>query len=51
LWKVVYKFYLNIGKGGLPFIVFTSTDDITKMMDDITNLYVELYQKYVELYQ
>jgi hypothetical protein len=44
LWKVVYKFYLNITKGGLPFIVFTSTDDITKMMDDVTKLYVELYK-------
>jgi len=45
LWKIVYKFYLNIEKGGLPFIVFTSTDDITKKMDDITKLYVELYNK------
>ena len=44
LWKVVYKFYLNIEKGGLPFIVFTSTDDITKMMNEITKLYVELYK-------
>ncbi len=44
LWKVVYKFYLNITKGGLPFIVFTSTDDITKMMNEITKLYVELYK-------
>ena len=45
LWKIVYKFYLNIEKGGLPFIVFTSTDDITKKMDEITRLYVELYNK------
>jgi hypothetical protein len=44
LWKVVYKFYLNITKGGLPFIVFTSTDDITKMMDKVTQLYVDLYK-------
>jgi len=44
LWKVVYKFYLNIEKGGLPFIVFTTTDDITKKMDVITKLYVELYK-------
>jgi len=41
LWKIVYKFYLNIEKGGLPFIVFTSTDDITKKMDHITRLYTE----------
>jgi len=44
LWKVVYKFYLNIEKGGLPFIVFTSTDDIMKRMNEITKLYVELYK-------
>jgi len=41
LWKIVYKFYLNIEKGGLPFIVFTSTDDITNKMDRITQLYVQ----------
>ncbi len=41
LWKIVYKFYLNIEKGGLPFIVFTSTDDITKKMDAITTLYIK----------
>ncbi len=44
LWRVVYKFYLNITKGGLSFIVFTSTDDITKMMDKITKMYIELYK-------
>ncbi len=44
LWKIVHKFYLKIEKGGLPFIVFTTTDDITKKMDDITKLYVELYK-------
>jgi len=42
LWKIVYKFYLNIEKGGLPFIVFTSTDDITKKMDKVTELYTKL---------
>jgi len=41
LWKIVYKFYLNIEKGGLPFIVFTSTDDITNKMDHITQLYIK----------
>jgi nitrate/nitrite-specific signal transduction histidine kinase len=40
LWKIVYKFYNAIEKGGLPFIVFKSTDDITKKMDEITKLYV-----------
>jgi len=44
LWKIVYKFYLNIEKGGLPLIVFNTTNDITKKMNKITNLYVELYK-------
>ena len=44
LWKIVYKFYLNIEKGGLPLIVFNTTDKITKKMNKITTLYVELYK-------
>jgi len=44
LWKIVYKFYLNIEKGGLPLIVFNTTDTITKKMNSITGLYVELYK-------
>jgi len=44
LWKIVYKFYLNIEKGGLPLIVFNTTDNITKKMNEITGLYVELYK-------
>ncbi len=44
LWKIVYKFYLNIEKGGLPLIVFNTTDNITKKMNQITGLYVELYK-------
>ena len=44
LWKIVYKFYLNIEKGGLPLIVFNSTDTITKKMDEVTALYVELHK-------
>jgi len=44
LWKIVYKFYLNIEKGGLPLIVFNTTDSITKKMNTITGLYVELYK-------
>ena len=42
LWKIVHNFYLGIEKGGLPFIVFKSTNDITKEMDDITKLYDKL---------
>jgi len=44
LWKIVYKFYLNIEKGGLPLIVFNTTDDISKKMNTVTNLYLELYK-------
>ena len=44
LWKIVYKFYLNIEKGGLPLIVFNSTDTITKKMDEVTAQYVALYK-------
>jgi len=42
LWKIVYKFYLNIEKGGLPIIVYNTTDDIMKKMNDITQMYVRL---------
>lgn len=42
LWSVVYKFYLDIEMGGLPLIVFNTTDDITKNMEEITTLYVKL---------
>ncbi len=40
MWKIVYKFYLNIKKGGLPKIVFSTTDDITTKMNAIVTLYV-----------
>jgi len=41
LWNVVYKFYLDIEMGGLPLIVFNTTDEITKNMDEIESLYVK----------
>ncbi len=44
LWKIVYKFYLNIEKGGLPLIVFSTTDKITSKMNEVTKLYVEIYK-------
>jgi len=44
LWKIVYKFYLNIEKGGLPLIVFSTTNEISKEMDKIINLYIDLYK-------
>ncbi len=44
LWKIVYKFYNNIEKGGLPIIVYKTTDDIMNRMDKVTKMYVELYK-------
>jgi len=42
LWKIVHKFYNNIEKGGLPLIVFNTTDNITKKMNEITQLYLKV---------
>lgn len=41
LWKIAYRFYKNIEKGGLPLIVFNTTDKITKKMNEITELYIK----------
>jgi predicted transcriptional regulator len=40
MWKIVEKFYLNIEKGGLPKIVYSTTSDITTQMNSIVRLYV-----------
>jgi nitrate/nitrite-specific signal transduction histidine kinase len=45
MWNIVYKFYLNIEKGGLPIIVFSTTDDITKKMNKIVGMYVSALEK------
>ena len=44
LWSIVYKFYLKIEKGRLPYIVFITTNNISKKMDEITKLYLELHK-------
>ena len=44
LWKIVHKFYLNIEKGGLPLIVYNTTNDITKKMNNVTKMYLKLYK-------
>jgi len=44
LWNIVYKFYLKIEKGRLPYIVFITTNNISKKMDEITKLYLELHK-------
>ncbi len=40
LWKVVEKFYRNVEQGGLPVIVFVTSDNIMAAMDQVTSLYV-----------
>jgi hypothetical protein len=45
LWNIVHKFYNNIEKGGLPLIVFNTTDNITKKMDEITKMYLSSSKK------
>jgi len=44
LWKIVYKFYLKIEKGGLPVIVYNTTDQIMKRMNIVTELYADIYK-------
>jgi len=44
LWKIVYKFYIDIEKGGLSLIVFNTTSNITKKMNDVTKLYIKVYK-------
>ena len=43
-WKIVHKFYNNIEKGGLPLIVFDTTDKITTKMHEVTSLYISMYK-------
>ncbi len=44
MWKIVYKFYLNIEKGGLPKIVYSTTDNITAKMNEIVGMYAATLQ-------
>jgi len=44
LWSIVYKFYLKIEKGRLPYIVFITTNNISKKMDEVTKLYLNLHK-------
>ena len=45
LWNIVHKFYNNIEKGGLPLIVFNTTDNITTKMDEVTSMYLSSSNK------
>ena len=42
LWKIVFDFYKDIEEGGLPVIVYNTTDNIMKEMNKITKMYVKL---------
>ncbi len=42
LWKIVFDFYTDIEEGGLPIIVYNTTDNIMKEMNKITKMYVEM---------
>ncbi|WPD22180.1 MAG: type IV pili methyl-accepting chemotaxis transducer N-terminal domain-containing protein [Candidatus Electrothrix aestuarii] len=40
-WDRISPYFLKVRKGGLPLMVLTATDEITKLADRITDLYVE----------
>lgn len=42
LWEIVYDFYLDVEEGGLPVIVYNTTDNIMREMDIVTKMYVDL---------
>lgn len=41
-WSIVKKFFLTIRKGGIPVMVFLTTDRITELMNEVTYLYVDI---------
>ena len=40
-WERISPYFLKVRKGGLPLMVLTATDEITKLTDRVTDLYVE----------
>ncbi|WP_339136941.1 MAG: type IV pili methyl-accepting chemotaxis transducer N-terminal domain-containing protein [Candidatus Electrothrix sp. GW3-4] len=44
-WERISPFFLKVREGGLPIMVLTATDEITKLADRITSLYVETVGK------
>ena len=44
-WERISPYFLKVRKGGLPLMVLTATDEVTKLADRITSLYVELAAK------
>ena len=45
LWGVVYKFYLDIDKGGLPFIVYKTTKDLNKNISAYSAEMLKIFTK------
>ena len=45
LWEIVHKFYLDIDKGGLPFIVFKTSNDLA----ETTKSYEKAMEKVVKI--
>ncbi len=41
-WKKIAPFFLEVEKGGLPIMVFTTTDEITTLANEVTGLYVKV---------
>ncbi|MCI5209129.1 MAG: hypothetical protein D3910_10125 [Candidatus Electrothrix sp. ATG2] len=44
-WERISPYFLKVRKGGLPLMVLTATDEVTKLANRITSLYVELAAK------
>jgi len=42
LWGVVYKFYLDLDEGGLPFIVFKTTTELKNKLKTYDGLYSQM---------
>ena len=40
-WERITPYFLKVREGGLPLMVLTATDEITKFSDRVTDLYVE----------
>jgi hypothetical protein len=40
-WERISPYFLKVREGGLPLMVLTTTDEITKISDRITDLYTE----------
>ncbi len=40
-WERISPYFLKVRKGGLPLMVLTATDEITKLADRVTSLYVQ----------